>query len=125
MLNRYEFHPFLFSLLPILFLYQFNIHEIRADHVIVPIFASLGIVLVSWLILRFFTGKLKSGLFLSWFLILFSVHGNIHIVLLNYQNEILQLLGRNIILGPIFLGILVVTLMTMAKTIHVIIPPKM
>ena len=115
MLNRYEFHPFLFSLLPILFLYQFNIHEIRADHIIVPLFTSLGIVLVSWLILRFFAGKLKSGLFLSWFLILFAVHGNIHIVLLNQQNEILQLLGRNIILGSIFLGIFITGIIYIRK----------
>ena len=115
MLTKFGFHPFLFALLPILFLYQFNIHEIRIDHIVFPILASLGIVLVSWLVLRFFVGQYKSGLYLSWFLILFATHGNIHILLLNHQNETLQFLGKNIVLGPIFLGFFIIGIIWISK----------
>ena len=105
--DKFGFHPFLFSLLPILFLYQFNIHEIRADHVVIPLLASVGIVFLIWLVLRRFIGQGKAGLHLSWFLVLLSIHGNIHILLLNQQSGALQFLGKNSVLGPIFLVILI------------------
>ena len=119
MSDKFGFHPFLFSLLPILFLYQFNIHEIRVDHIVFPLLASIGIVAAVWFVLRYFIGQGKAGLHLSWFLVLFAIHGNIHILLLNQQSEALQFFGKNSILGPIFLVILIAGIIYIIRTKYV------
>lgn len=116
MISKISFHTFLFSLLPILFLYSFNIHEILPDKIIIPLLGSLAIVFVIWLVLRFFIGSEKSGLMISWFLVLFALHGNIHILLLNHDNEFLQIFGKNLILGPIFFTIFVLGIIYLHKT---------
>jgi len=115
MLSKIGFHTLLFSLLPILFLYQYNIHEIKPEHIVLPLLISAGIVALAWLILRFFVGR-KSSLLVSWFLILFAVHGNLHIFLLTHENEFLQIFGKNLVLGPIFIVVLIVGIIYLIKT---------
>jgi len=116
MISKISFHTFLFSLLPILFLYSFNIHEILPDKIIIPLLGSLAIVFVIWLVLRFFVGSKKSGLMISWFLVLFALHGNVHVLLLTHDNEIFQIFGKNLILGPIFFIIFVLGIIYLHKT---------
>jgi hypothetical protein len=116
MLTKFGFHTFLFSLLPVLFLFQYNIHELQVEDIIIPLLFSLGITTIAFFILKFFVGYKKSSLLVSWFLILFSIHGNLHIFLLTHDDVSLNVFGKNIVLGPIFLTIFIVGIISLIKT---------
>ena len=67
------FHPFIFSCLPILFSLAFNAHEISIDDIIVPIIISITIAFIFWIILRHFVGGVKSGLVVSFLILLLNI----------------------------------------------------
>lgn len=76
-------HPFLFAIVPILFLYSYNIEQlplIKISEIGVPIGIVLGFTLlfliVAWLLLK--KDIIKSGIIISLFLILFSFYGHIY-----------------------------------------------
>ena len=102
MFSRIIFHPILFSLLPILFLFQYNIHEVPITDIIIPLTLSVILVLILWLPLKFVLGYKKSALITSSIVLLFIVFSNLHHLLLNQQDLLLQLIGKASILGTIF-----------------------
>ena len=98
-------HPFLFSLFPILFIFQYNIHEVPSQDIFLPLFISFIVVLGLWIILRFFIGGKKAGLITSLVVMLFIIYSNLHTFILNTDSEF-SFLGRTMILGVVFLTLL-------------------
>ena len=115
MLKNSVMHPFLFSLFPILFIFQYNIHEIPLQDTFWPLFLSFIIALGLWVILRFFIGGKKSGLIVSLIIILFVIYGNLHTFILNSGSQF-TFLGGNMIMGTIFFILLIVGIIYFVKT---------
>jgi len=108
-------HPFLFSLFPILFIFQYNIHEVPSQDIFLPLFISFIVVLGLWIILRFFIGGKKAGLITSLVVMLFIIYSNLHTFILNTDSEF-SFLGRTMILGVVFLTLLIVGIVYLVKT---------
>jgi len=101
--HKIIFHPILFSFLPILFLFQNNINEVPISDIILPLGLSIIPVMVLWVPLKILFGYTKSSLITSFTILLVVIVGNLHNVLLTHPEVILQVLGKMIILGPVFL----------------------
>ena len=101
MLKNLVIHPFLFSLFPVLVIFQYNIHEIPLQDTFWPLFVSFIIALGLWVLVRFFIGSKKSGLIVSLIIMLFVIYGNLHTFILNSDTEF-SFLGGNIIMGTFF-----------------------
>ena len=82
MLSKLPIHKFLFSLFPIMFFFQGNLHEIPFEDVTFPLFLSISITFLSWIILRKFIGSQRSGLILSLVIMSFINLGNIRFFIL-------------------------------------------
>ena len=106
MLKNLVLHPFLFSLFPVLVIFQYNIREIPLQDIFWPLFLSFIITLGLWIILRFFIDGKKSGLVISLIIILFVIYCNIHTFILNSDTEF-SFLGSNMIMGVIFFILLI------------------
>ena len=115
MLKNLVIHPFLFSLFPVLVIFQYNIHEVPLQDTFWPLFLSFIIALGLWIILRFFIGGNKSGLVTSLIIILFVIYGNLHTFILNTDTEF-SFLGSNMIMGIIFFILLIVGIIYFVKT---------
>ena len=115
MLKNSVMHPFLFSLFPILFIFQYNIHEIPLQDIFWPLFLSFIIALGLWVILRFFIGGKKSGLIVSLIIMLFVIYGNLHTFILNSGFQF-TFLGGNMIMGTVFSILLIVGIIYFVKT---------
>ena len=115
MFSRIIFHPILFSLLPILFLFQYNIHEVPITDIIIPLTLSVILVLILWLPLKFVLGYKKSALITSSIVLLFIVFSNLHHLLSNQQDLLLQLIGKTSILGTIFFALAVIIIIFIIK----------
>jgi hypothetical protein len=73
------FHPFLFAIYPILFLYSKNSVEFPPHVMVGPIFTCAGLTLLAFLLLWILSrNKLKSAILLSLFLILFFSYGHLY-----------------------------------------------
>jgi hypothetical protein len=96
-------HPILFSLLPILFLFQHNINEVPFSVILVPLGLSVVPAIILWIPLKILFGYTKSSIITSCTLLSFAIFGNLHNVLLDHPEVILQVLGKLSILGTIFL----------------------
>ena len=115
MLKNSVVHPFLFSLFPILFIFQYNIHEVPLQDIFWPLFFSFIIALGLWVILRFFIGGKKSGLIVSLIIMLFVIYGNLHTFILNSGSQF-TFLGSNVIMGTVFSILLIVGIIYFVKT---------
>ena len=115
MLKNSVVHPFLFSLFPILFIFQYNIHEVPLQDIFLPLFLSFIIALGLWVILRFFIGGKKSGLIVSLIIMLFVIYGNLHTFILNSGSQF-TFLGSNMIMGTVFSILLIVGIIYFVKT---------
>ena len=115
MLKNLVIHPFLFSLFPVLVIFQYNIHEVPLQDTFWPLFLSFIIALGLWIILRFFIGGKKSGLVTSLIIVLFVIYGNLHTFILNTDTEF-SFLGSNMIMGIIFFILLIVGIIYFVKT---------
>ena len=115
MLKNSVVHPFLFSLFPILFIFQYNIHEVPLQDIFWPLFLSFIIALGLWVILRFFIGGKKSGLIVSLIIMLFVIYGNLHTFILNSGFQF-TFLGSNMIMGTVFSILLIVGIIYFVKT---------
>ncbi len=72
------FHPFLFAIFPVLFLFAYNIDEVPAADLILPILAVIALTLILLLLFRLITKNYnKIGILTSYFLILFFSYGRI------------------------------------------------
>ena len=123
--NKIIFHPILFSFLPILFLFQHNINEVPLIDILIPLGLSIIPAIILWIPLKILFGYTKSSLITSFTLLLFVTFGNIHNVLLDHPEVILQVLGKTSILGTIFLisNIIFIIFIIKRKTIPNITSP--
>ena len=113
--DKIIFHPILFSFLPILFLFQYNIHEVPITDVIIPLFLSVIPILVLWIPLKFLIGFKKSSLITSTLVLLYVVYSNLHHILTTQSNSFLQIFGKNSVLGMIFLIIFIIIIVLILK----------
>ena len=119
MLKNLIIHPFLFSLFPLLVIFQFNIHEVPLTDTFLPLFLSFIIVLGLWIILRFFISGKKSGLIISLIVMLFVIYGNLHTFILNMDHEF-SFLGGNMVMGIVFFVLLIAGIFYLVKTKRVL-----
>ena len=119
MLKNLIIHPFLFSLFPLLVIFQYNIHEVPLTDTFLPLFFSFIIALGSWIILRFFISGKKSGLIISLTVMLFVIYGNLHTFILNMDHEF-SFLGGNMVMGIVFFVLLVAGIFYLVKTKRVL-----
>ena len=101
--NKIIIHPILFSFLPILFLFQYNINEVPLFDILIPLGLSIIPAVILWIPLAKLFGYTKSSLITSYTLLVFVIFGNLHNVLLTQPEEILQILGKTTVLGAILL----------------------
>ena len=118
-------HPILFSFLPILFLFQYNINEVPFLDVLIPLGLSIIPAIILWIPLKILFGYAKSSLITSVILLSFVIFGNIHNILAYHPEVILQVIGKISILGTIFviLDIIFVIFIIKRKTIPNITSP--
>jgi Sulfatase len=87
------YHPFLFAIYPILFLYSQNIDEFSPDVLLGPILVSVSFTLaMSVLIWKFSKNRLRGAFLLSLFLLVFFSYGHFYHFL-----EVSRLLGFSIL----------------------------
>ena len=115
MLKNLVIHPFLFSLFPVLVIFQYNIHEIPLQDTFWSLFVSFIIALGLWVLVRFFIGGKKSGLIISSVIMLFVIYGNLHTFIINSDTEF-SFLGGNTIMGTFFFILLIVGIIYFVKT---------
>ena len=71
-------HPFLLAIFPILFLFAYNIDEVPAPDLLLPILVVIAVTLILFFSSRLITKNyIKSGIITSCFLILFFSYGHI------------------------------------------------
>ena len=90
MLSKLPIHTFLFSLFPLMFFFQGNLYEIPFEDVTFPLFLSISITFLSWIILRKFIGSQRSGLIISLIIMSFINLGNIRFFISDNPTESLQ-----------------------------------
>jgi len=108
-------HLFLFTLFPLLFLFADNVKEIPLRDIFLPALISLAITTTIWIILRNFLGGKKSALIISVVLIVWIVVSQIRVAVINIELEMLQILGSNKLLIPIFFVISVPAIIYIIK----------
>jgi hypothetical protein len=78
-------HPYLFAVIPIIFLYTHNIDQTSFSSTILPMIVSLCFTVALIQLLKIILGDItKSGLIVSIILILFFIHGHLHSLLLDW-----------------------------------------
>ena len=115
-LNKLPIHTLLFSLFPLMFFFQVNIHELLFEDLIFPLFLSVSITFLSWIILRKFIGSQRSGLILSLVIMCFINLGNIRFFISDNSTESLQSSVEGQILGSTLLIISVIGIIYFLKT---------
>lgn len=109
------FHPVLFSIFPILFLFTLNIDSLNSEEVILPIIlvpiTSVGIWSVLSLIMK---NKYKAGLIVSVGLVLFFSYGHIHNILID--SELAGEISRHRYLMIPFLSVFAISTIYFVKT---------
>ena len=101
MLKKIPLHPFLFSIFPVLFIFQYNIHEILIADIIIPVCLSLIFSIVIFFVLRFFIGSKKSSLIITLTIVAFIIYANLHSIL--QENSPDSFFTSNVFLIPILL----------------------
>ena len=114
-LNKLPIHTLLFSLFPLMFFFQVNIHELLFEDLIFPLFLSVSITFLSWIILRKFIGSQRSGLILSLVIMCFINLGNIRFFISDNSTESLQSSVEGQILGSTLLIISVIGIIYFLK----------
>ena len=113
MLKKIPLHTFLFSIFPVLFIFQYNIHEILIADIIIPVCLSLIFSIVIFFVLRFFIGSKKSSLIITLTIIAFIIYANLHTILQeNYSDSFF---AGNVFLIPIFSALVVVVIIAIQK----------
>ena len=102
MFSRFGFHHLIFALLPVLFLFLDNIHEIPFDDILFPLLISFLIVVISWLFLKKFIGERKSAVILSLIILLVMIFAFVRSELIYHEIVEIRFLAQNIIIIPIF-----------------------
>jgi len=108
MLSKFGVHHFIFALLPILLLFQENVHEIPINDIFIPLIFSFIIVFILWIILARFVKERKSSMIISFSIILFIIFAYVRSGLLVDGSIESQFFAKNVILMPILLSILII-----------------
>jgi|TARA_B100001750_G_scaffold153873_1_gene123401 hypothetical protein len=98
-----------------MFFFQGNLHEIPFEDVTFPLFLSISITFLSWIILRKFIGGQRSGLILSLVIMSFINLGNIRFFISDNPEETLQSSVEGQILVSILLIINVIGIIYFLK----------
>ena len=113
--NKRIFHPVLFSLFPVLFLFTLNIDSLNHEEVILPIILVPIVCLVIWAALSLILkNKYKAGMIVSIGVILFFSYGHLHNVLTD--SEVTEDISRHRYLVIPFVSIFVITIIYFVKT---------
>ena len=78
-LTSSPFHPFLFAIFPILFLFANNFFKVSVEDVIILLVISVSFTVALWFALKRITNSRKSGIITSLCLVLFFSYGHIFI----------------------------------------------
>jgi len=100
--KKFAYHHFLFALLPVLLISLDNINEIPIHDIIVPLFLSLAIIFIPWMILTFFIGQKKSAVVISLLIVMLMIFAFTRSVLSHHEIVDIRFISKNIILIPIF-----------------------
>ena len=84
---KFPIHTFLFSLFPLMFFFQMNIHELFFEDVVFPLFLSILVTFVFWIILQRLIGSKRSGLIISLLIMCLINLGNISLFISEDPNE--------------------------------------
>ncbi len=85
-------HPFLFAIIPVLFLFSHNINEVTYVEILVPLAITLCFTLLLTITARLvIKNHEKAGIIISLFLILFFSYGRMYTALENFQSETLSI----------------------------------
>jgi hypothetical protein len=113
--NKKVFHPLLFSIFPILYIFTLNIDSLNPEEVILPIIlvpiVSIGLWSLLSLILK---NKYKAGMIISIGIILFFSYGHIHNILID--SEVTEDFSRHRYLVIPFVSIFLITTIYFVKT---------
>ena len=101
-------HPFLISLMPILFLYQYSLREIPIQDIVLPLIFSISLIAAIWFVLKNFIGSTKSSLIISLVLLLLIIFSLVRLFFANHEAEHIQFLGKNFILFPVISSICII-----------------
>ena len=96
--KKFGYHHFLLALLPILLIWANNVNEIPIQDMIVPIFLSLAIVFIPWIILTFFIGQKKSAVIISTLIIVILIFAHTRLILGHHDIEDIRFISKNLIL---------------------------
>ena len=102
------FHPFLFAVFPVIFLISYNAHLLLPQEIVIPSMAILTAVFVIWIALsRVLKNRRKAGLIVSLGTVLFFSYGHSYNLVKGLEiGEFL--VGRGVIIAPMFIIIFVV-----------------
>jgi len=96
MKKPFVFHPFLFAIFPILFLFAHNIEQMFPEQIIAPLVIVIVCTIIFFSLLCFlFKDKEKAGLIVSFFILLFFSYGHFHNLIRGFR-----LVAKGITIGP-------------------------
>ncbi|MFC1965904.1 hypothetical protein ACFLWI_03015 [Chloroflexota bacterium] len=88
MKKLFVFHPFLFAIFPILFLFAYNMDEVPAIDILLPILVIITATFILFFLLRLITKSYnKIGIITSSFLILFFSYGHVQALIFSLVGE--------------------------------------
>jgi hypothetical protein len=116
-LRRLILHPFCFAVYPIVALLAFNIREVRAWVVVIPLLASLaGAAIILGILRLLLKDWYRAALITSFILLLFFSYGHVYHLLEN-TGILGVMIGRHRVLIPLYLILLVAGLWLILKVI--------
>ena len=97
----------MFAIFPVFFIYSQNIHLLPLQELIFPLLLLVGFALSFWAISTFITkNSIKSGLFVSLFLVIFFSYGHIYNLLSGISVNEFELDRHRFILVPFFVAMI-------------------
>ena len=109
-------HPFLFAILPIVFLYSENIHLLSPTEIILPSIIVVGLSIIAYFSVGFILkNKNKAALIITLFVIVFFSYGHIYNIINASDLENIEIFKHRYLLIPSF-GLLVFGIIYFLKT---------
>lgn len=105
------YHPLLFAVYPIVFLYVYNADQIRSPaRTVIPLVITLSLTALFWFLMtRLLHDAYKSGLVVSMFLMLFFSYSHIQKMFWDFTVTLFGFtVGRNMLLFPVWLLLIIV-----------------
>tara|TARA_A100001037_G_scaffold80950_1_gene73059 strand:- start:165 stop:1682 length:1518 start_codon:yes stop_codon:yes gene_type:complete len=110
-----NFYHFFFATLPVLFIFTDNMNEVPFLDLFLPLFSSVLIITIFWLILILFLDRKKSALICSLFIFIIILFAYVRGGLVYHELIELRFLASNLILGPIFGGLTIALIIYILK----------